>query len=140
MTKKILSSLAGLILLFAVAAPLQAGSILNHETTVTIPFEFTAGDKVLPAGEYSVQLNPERGTVVLRGEGVKPLMLLTVRQESRSAPQRGQLVFRRYGASFFLGEVWSQDNATGRRLVPSAGEKELARKQQPGQILVVQVR
>jgi hypothetical protein len=38
MTKKILDILAGLILLFAVAAPLQAGSILNHEMTVTIGF------------------------------------------------------------------------------------------------------
>ncbi len=68
MTKKILNTLAGLILLFAVAAPLQAGSILDHEMTVTVPFEFAAGDKVLPAGAYTVQVNPERGSVVLRGE------------------------------------------------------------------------
>jgi hypothetical protein len=60
MTKKILNTLAGLILLFAVAAPLQAGSILNPEMTVTVPFEFAAGDKVLPAGDYTVQVNPER--------------------------------------------------------------------------------
>ena len=140
MTKKILNSLAGLILLFAVAAPLHAGSILNHEMTVTVPFEFAAGDKILPASDYTVQVNPERGTVVLLGEGQKPLMLLTNRKESRSAPQRGQLVFRRYGASFFLGEVWSQDSATGQRLVPSAQEKEQARKKQAEQILVVQAR
>jgi len=55
MTKKILNTLAGLILLFAVAAPLQAGSILDHEMTVTVPFEFAAGDKVLPAGAYEVE-------------------------------------------------------------------------------------
>jgi len=141
MTKQILSTLAGLILLFAMAAPLQAGSILNHEMTVTVPFEFAADDKVLPAGDYTVQLNPERGTVVLRGEGQKPLMLLTVRKESRSAPQRGKLVFQRYGASFFLAEVWTQDNSTGQTLAPSAREKEMAlREKPPQQILVVQAR
>jgi hypothetical protein len=140
MTKKILSTLPVLILLFAVAAPLQAGSILNHEMTVTVPFEFAAGDKVLPAGDYTVQLNPERATVVLRGEGQKALMLLTVRKESRSAPQRGKLVFRRYGASFFLAELWSQENATGQTLAPGSREKELAREKQPEQILVVQAR
>jgi len=140
MTKKILNTLARLILLFAMAAPLQAGSILNHEMTITVPFEFAADDKVLPAGDYTVQLNPERGTVVLRGEGQKPLMLLTVRKESRSAPQRGKLVFQRYGASFFLAEVWTQDNNTGQTLAPSAREKEMARGKQPKQILVVQAR
>ena len=141
MTKKILDILTGLILLFAVAAPLQAGSILNHEMTVTVGFEFAAGDKLLPAGDYTVQLNPERGTVVLRGEGQKPLMLLTARKESRSAPQRGKLVFQRYGTSFFLNEVWSQDNSTGQTLAPSAREKEMARREkQPQQFLVVLAR
>jgi hypothetical protein len=140
MTKKILSTLAGLILLFAVAAPLQAGSILNHEMTVTVGFEFAAGDKLLPAGEYTVRLNSERGTVVLRGEGQKPLMLLTARKESRSAPQRGKLVFQRYGTSFFLNEVWGQDNSVGQTLAPSAREKEMAREKQPQQILVVLAR
>jgi hypothetical protein len=140
MTKKILDILAGLILLFAVAAPLQAGSILNHEMTVTVPFEFAVGDKLLPAGDYTVQLNPERGTVVLRCEGQKPLMLLTARKESRSAPQRGKLVFQRYGTSFFLNEVWSQDNDTGQTLAPSGREKEMAREKQPQQILVLLAR
>jgi hypothetical protein len=49
MTKKILDILAGLILLFAMAAPLQAGSILNHEMTVTVPFEFAVGGFFPPA-------------------------------------------------------------------------------------------
>jgi hypothetical protein len=140
MTKKILDILTGLILLFAVAAPLQAGSILNHEMTVTVGFEFAAGDKLLPAGDYTVQLNPERGTVVLRGEGQKPLMLLTARKESRSAPQRGKLVFQRYGTSFFLNEVWSQDNSVGQTLAPSAREKEMAREKRPQQMLVLLAR
>ncbi len=102
MTKKILNTLAGLILLFAVAAPLQAGSILDHEMTVTI--------------------------------------LLTIRKKSRTVPVLGKLVFQRYGTSFFLAEVWSQNNATGATLAPSAREKELAREKQPEQILVVQAR
>ena len=140
MTKKILDILAGLILLFAMVAPLQAGSILNHEMTVTVPFEFAVGDKLLPAGDCTVQLNPERGTVVLRGEGQKPLMLLTARKESRSAPQGGKLVFQRYGTSFFLNEVWSQDNSTGQTLAPSAREKEMAREKQPQQMLVLLAR
>ncbi len=38
MTTKIINTLTGLVLLLAVAAPLHAGSILNHEMTVSVPF------------------------------------------------------------------------------------------------------
>ena len=67
-------------------------------------------------------------------------MILTNRKESRSIPQRGKLVFQRYGTSFFLAEVWNQNNTTGQALIASAREKEIARKKQPEQILVVQAR
>ena len=140
MTTKIINTLTGLVLLLAVAAPLHAGSILNHEMTVSVPFGFIAGDKSLPAGDYSVQVNPERGSVVLHQEGQTPLILLTNRRESANSPSRGKLVFKRYGANFFLSEVWNQDNATGQALTPSAREKEMARRKQPEQILVVQAR
>ena len=140
MTTKIINTLTGLVLLLAVAAPLHAGSILNHEMTVSVPFGFIAGDKSLPAGDYSVQVNPERGSVVLQQEGQSPLILLTNQRESTNTPPRGKLVFKRYGANFFLSEVWNQDNATGQALTPSAAEKEMAHKKQPEQILVVQAR
>ncbi len=140
MTTKIINTLTGLVLLLAVAAPLHAGSILNHEMTVSVPFGFIAGDKSLPAGDYSVQVNPERGSVVLHQEGQRPLILLTNQRESTNTPPRGKLVFKRYGANFFLSEVWNQDNATGQALTPSAAEKEMAHKKQPEQILVVQAR
>jgi hypothetical protein len=140
MTKKILSTLAASMLIFAVTVPLQAGSILNHEMTVTVPFEFAAGDKIVPAGDYTVRMDMERNTIVLLGEGQTQLVLLTNRKESRTAPQRGMLVFQRYGATSFLAEVWTQDNSTGRTLTASAREKELAQKRQPEQILVVQAR
>ena len=140
MTTKIINTLTGLVLLLAVAAPLHAGSILNHEMTVSVPFGFIAGDRSLPAGDYSVQVNPERGSVVLHQEGQSPLLLLTNQRESTYTPPRGKLVFKRYGANFFLSEVWNQDNATGQALTPSAAEKEMAHKKQPEQILVVQAR
>jgi hypothetical protein len=91
-------------------------------------------------------VNPERGSVLLWGEGEgggeghRSQILLTIRKESRTGPVRGKLVFQRYGTSFFLAEVWSQNNAIGETLAPSAREKELARKKQQKQILVVQAR
>jgi len=140
MTKKIVSTLAGLILLFAVAAPLQASSSLNSEMTVVVPFNFAAGDKILPAGEYTVRVDQDRSCVVLRQGRHNLVMLLTVHNYSSVPPQRGKLVFKRYGASFFFSEVWNQYNPTGQELIPSAREKEMFSKTQPEQILLVQAR
>lgn len=140
MIRKNLSPLAGLVLLFAGAASLQADSIFDYEMTVNVPFEFAVGDKVLAAGDYTVQINSERAMVVLRDEGHRPLIILATRKESQNAPERGKLVFRRYGTTFLLAEVWSRDNSIGEMLAPRAREKELARKKQPEQILAVQAR
>jgi hypothetical protein len=54
MSKKIVSSLARLILLLA-AASLHARS---NQMQVTVPFEFVAGGKTLPAGNM-VELNTD---------------------------------------------------------------------------------
>jgi hypothetical protein len=138
MTGKIFSASTRLVLLLAMAVPLFAGSILNHEMSVSVPFGFVAAGKTLPAGDYSVQVNPERSTVVLRSVGRSSLMLLTIPREAGKAPHRGKLVFQRYGATIFLAEVWNQGNTTGQTLRPSAAEKELTRQKQPDQIFIVQ--
>ncbi len=86
----------------------------------------------LPSGNYSVQLNAERGTGVLRTEGQEPLMLLAMAKESVAARKHDQLVFHRCGTSLFLTEVWTAGNGARRTLATSAREKELARKIRPG--------
>jgi len=140
MTKNIVSTLVGLILLMAVAAPLQADSAINHKMKVVVPFAFSAGEQLMPAGEYTVEVNPENGTVVLHPEGQNPVVLITNAKESMSSADRAKLVFQRYGENYFLAEVWSQDNSTGHTLRQSDREKELSRNDQLEQTLAVQAR
>lgn len=138
LTGKTFSTSTRLVLVLAMAGPLFAGSILNHEMSVSVPFGFVVAGKILPAGDYSAQVNPERGTVVLHCVGRSPMMLLTIPRESDNAPHRGKLVFQRYGATIFLAEVWNQGNTTGQKLRQSEAEKELTRQKQPDQIFIVQ--
>jgi hypothetical protein len=77
MSKKVVSALAGLILLLA-AASVQAGNTLSHQMQVTVPFKFAVNGQTLPAGIYVIELNTERRTVLLRTEGQQPILLLAV--------------------------------------------------------------
>jgi hypothetical protein len=133
MSKKIVSTLAGLILVLA-AGSLHARS---NRMQVTVPFEFVAGGKTLPAGNYIVQFNSDsgtEGTIVLSSDGQRPIMLV-VQRPGLAEPKHSQLVFHRYGTSFFLTEVRTEGDTTGRALATSNREKEMAHKSRPDQIV-----
>src|SRR5258708_19008567 len=98
---------------------------------VTVPFKFAVSGKTLPAGIYVIELNTERGTILLRTDGQQPILILAMGKGSLSAPKHSQLVFHRYGTSFFLTEVWTEGNIAGRALATSVREKGLASKNRP---------
>jgi len=50
---------------------------------------------------------------------------------------QGTLVFNRYGNDYYLSEVWPAGGSTGRELLKSHTERELARKAQEPQIVRV---
>jgi hypothetical protein len=139
MSTKIVVTLTASILLLA-AVTLHARNSVSNIMQVIVPFDFLAGEKALPGGDYTVEVNAERGMIVLRSEGHQPVLLPTNAIETRTPARHSQLVFHRYGNSFFLAEVWRGNDAVGRTLFASATEKELARKKSPDQKIVVQAR
>jgi hypothetical protein len=139
MSKKIVSALAGLILLLA-AASVQAGNTLSPRMHVTVPFQFAVNGKTLPAGIYVVELNIERRTVLLHTDGQPSILLLAMGKESLEVPKQSRLVFHRYGTSFFLTEVWTEGNPAGRVFAASNHEKELARKNSLDQEIILAAR
>jgi len=137
--RNLLALLLGLILLLA-AASVEARNTLSNQMQVTIPFKVAVNGKTLPAGIYVIELNTERRTVLLRADGQQPILLLAMGKESLDAPKHGQLVFHRYGTSFFLTEVWTEGDTAGRALATSDREKELLSKNRPDQEIVLQAR
>ncbi len=99
----------------------------SHDMTAVIPFDFHAGEKVLPAGRYTVR---QQGSILLlrTTEGAKGAALMTNATYSagRSAP--AQLVFHRYGDTYFLSVVWSQESPFGRELLLTKSERLIAKQ------------
>jgi hypothetical protein len=126
-------ALSGLVLLFTFSSAMAQ----SDQIKVTIPFNFTVGEKTLPAGEYLLQRNrKDSNTVWLitnkeQGAGI---VVLTRSVQANATQQRTKLVFRRYDDLYFLAEFWTAGNQNGRGLQVSnrerALDKALAAKQQ----------
>jgi hypothetical protein len=93
-----------------------------------IPFNFYAGDKSMPAGEYFIH---EEGAVVfLRtlDDASLSRILITVGAAGRNSSHESKLVFNRYGSEYFLSTIWDSYAEDGRQVRWTAREKELAKR------------
>jgi hypothetical protein len=91
---------------------------------VNVPFNFVAGAKTLPAGEYQVQT--ERPNVVLiQSKDSTSNMNLVIAHSAQNTQMNGvaALKFNRYGDRYFLSEIWTGSDL-GRQLPKSRAEKE----------------
>ncbi len=120
-----------LVMAGVVALAVMSSTCVAHaqETMkVNIPFDFVAGDRSLPAGEYSVNVTGAMHTLILVDRNVAGTSaILGTNAALAPEPQsQSKLIFNRYGDRYFLSQVWMQGNTRGRQLLKSAREKEIA--------------
>ena len=111
-----------------------AGLVLVTNTTVQaqslamrvqIPFEFHAGEKVLPAGTYIIQ---RRGDAITVSDGRgNATAAIANAVPNKSAKLDDMVVFHRYGDLRFLTEVRWRGYSTARGLTESKAESRLAK-------------
>lgn len=123
-------------LLSVVAMVVMVGSAqaqsLGNKIRINVPFEFSVGDKKLPAGEYSIgRAMPSSGDTVLlisRVNEKDSVFPLTNSAQSLEPKDADTLVFHRYGDQYFLFQVWPAGATYGRVVVKSRSEREAQRK------------
>jgi hypothetical protein len=100
----------------------------QQSLVVNIPFDFVAGNQVLPAGQYSVNVSGTTHTLVLIGRkySIKSPFLRTNAVAANEIQSASKLIFNCYGDRYFLSQVWKAGESTGRQLLKSAREKETA--------------
>lgn len=110
-----------LALLFTLAATSYAQSA--RRTVILIPFDFVAGEKVLPAGTYSVE--PVRRDSYTAWEirsttGRAGAVVMTSALGGGAAEAaESRLVFRKYAEAYVLAQVWPSSEGAGREVVQS---------------------
>jgi hypothetical protein len=111
---KISTAVICFVLLVVGALPMQAQDI----TRFNIPFDFTVGNKVLPAGTYIVTEalpnNPSSWRITNNMGSAS--MFITNPMSSPWVAHNVSLVFRHDGGQYSLAEFW-QDSETGRKVI-----------------------
>jgi hypothetical protein len=119
-------SLISLLSLLLVAGSAIAQSI---HVRANVPFNFTVGNKTLPAGTYDVGTieNRDGKMLLLQARDYKLSMMVgSNAAEDLKPADKTKLVFNRYGNRYFLAQIWVEGETRGHQLPKTSREKELA--------------
>ena len=126
-TQRILMT-AGLVALLTVSTAFGQA----RRATADIPFQFAAGDQVLAAGKYFIEVSQSLNRIQLVSQdGATRVSVMTHRGDRKIPTDRAALVFKRYGTSRFLGQIALSGEADTYELSRTRAEKELARISRP---------
>jgi hypothetical protein len=120
------------IALIAMANFVLAGTSFAQSNGVraTVPFDFTVGSKLLPSGTYTIEKESMHANVVVIRSHDKPIAIVSlVHQDGNKSPNRGKLLFHKYGGQYFLSEILCDQAGMNLELSPSKTEKRVQLEQ-----------
>jgi len=90
-----------------------------------IPFDFSAANRTLPAGEYTVkELSSLSGNLIAVTNGKAAVGVQTMQAHSTKPAGKAMLVFRRYGDQYFLAKVIYKGGTMGQEIIKTSAEKK----------------
>ena len=131
MKKQAYTVIAMIVLAGSLAVSAKAQTNGRIALIANIPFQFSIGNKSLPAGEYTVRsISDPSSNVLLRiqsRDGKTCAMLQTSTVEGK-AQERAKLVFHRYGNQYFFAQAWVDGDSTGLEPQKSRAERVAERE------------
>jgi hypothetical protein len=119
-------------LLFLTIAPAKSHAQVVGNIEVNIPFQFHVGDTKLPAGKYLLHMVDRTNLTVMEissVDGSVSALFDVGTSHANSAPPKTELVFNKYGNSYYLAKVFDEGNTQGTRVVESRYEKKENKEQ-----------
>jgi hypothetical protein len=134
-------------ILTCAALTLSLGAALSRpaagqaqSVTVNIPFDFSANDQKVPAGKYRISLQAPWYLFLVDTQSTKKQYLMVVQPTwEENSQDGGRLIFRRYGDSNYLYQVWMPGQGAGRQFVRSRAEQEKLRGLKSSSLAQVQL-
>ena len=114
-----MKTLRSIATVLATVALLGTAGLFAQTAVVNIPFEFTAQNAKLPAGQYELRsVFPTSGAIQLinlaNGNSSLVLAPRCMSDKTGSEAQTGKVIFHRYGDRYFFSEVWTPNGPQGR--------------------------
>ena len=129
-SRNVLSIFTALVL-FASLLVVSAQARTSRSLVVQIPFDFHIAGKTLPAGQYVVERSTQASAEGLSLRSVDKnvgVFVLTSTVEANERQPASRLVFNRYQDKYFLSQLWTSGEASGRALIKSDGERTAERE------------
>ncbi len=92
-----------------------------------IPFEFRLGEALLPAGDYRIHYSSNRLLTLREQNGGGSALMFTLPASLPRTPEKGSLIFNRYGETYFFAKIWTPFSPDGGAAFKTPREAELAR-------------
>ena len=119
-----LMAIVGLALATAVAANGQGKNLRAQ-----VPFDFIVGEKTMRCGDYSVGIVDKAGAALaIRNQDGGGIVQLSHAAMRLNRDNHAKLVFRRYGNTYFLAQVWMNGNSEIRELAKTKQERAIERE------------
>ena len=111
------------LLLVVSAAHAQSATV-----SANIPFDFTVGKQVYPAGNYLLRpWGTVHGDILIQNrDESRDSRVLTEDCTKLGEAEKTVLIFHRYGDQYFLEQVWIEGNTIGRQFLKRNIEAQLA--------------
>ena len=118
------------IALLAIANFAMAGTSFAQSNGVQadVPFDFTVGNRLLPAGTYSIK-ESSNGLIAVKNHDKAITVMSLVEPDGTKSANGGKLVFKRYGGQYFLSEILCNSVDINVR-VPTSKTEQRVRQQQ----------
>jgi len=105
-----------------------------------VPFAFQIGQRVMPAGAYSVtELNPA-GLLKVTAEASQEAVLVSAFVQKSGTRGQSKLTFHCYGNACFLSEIWFRDEDSGHATRESKRERELMANRETSKVVYLAMR
>ena len=131
MKRKFLSVMVTCFLVTLGAAAKANAQLPGTAIHASIPFDFIVSGKTLPAGTYEIRrITDSPDSLIIRNVTINHDLatFLTDPVQARARMNHGELIFNRYGDTYFLSRIWDGGEPTGRELPTSRQERQLKRE------------
>jgi hypothetical protein len=134
-----MKNLRSVLFVLAVLLIVPAVRAQQKGVKADVPFDFVVGNRAYPAGEYILKaaLNDSG---VIRIENVNEFSAAFIPSNpcAKTAPStETKLVFHRMAGRYFLYQVWTAGNLTGREFPKGRVEVELAQNHEQPELVIL---
>lgn len=131
--------LRSILAVFALFFGVSAAHAQESGLQAVIPFNFVAGNRVLPAGHYSLRnWDTSSGVIAVRDLDEPIASFSNTNACSQRAPAKSsKLVFHRIGNEYFLYQIWVEGETTGRQFPMSKLEIQMAKNDPHAEEVIV---